>query len=684
MKEKKKLKERITEKINKEKIKEIFKSIVKTTKYIILDNKLVFLYVVGAVINGMILRGFTIGSPFNPRPMLADLVISLIFASFYFFFKKKYRFAYLLIISIVSLTVCLANIIYYFYYSSFISVTFISFALANHETGESNVVTDLLQLKFFIFFWLPIALIVVNNRLKKKNKTKEESAFRRVNRKTVFKTLYTWIIVIFVIFLATLKPVDFSRLYNQWNREYLVSRFGVYLYQINDMVKSIEPQMATLFGKDKAYKEIDEYYEERGNQDKTNRYTDIFKGKNVIAVHAESMQQVLIGMKINGKEVTPNLNKLTKTGLYFDNFYSQVSFGTSSDTEFTLATSLLPVSSGTVFINYSDREYVSMYQLLQDKGYYTFSMHANTGDFWNRNIMHQKLGYNDFYDKSYYEIDEEIGFGLSDESFIKQSVEYIKQINEEHDKFYGTLITLSNHTPFEYNELFGDELDVTLTVNGKTYPYMEGTKLGDYLISAHYADKQLGLLVEELEKEGILDDTVIVIYGDHDARISTSQWNRFYNYDPETDGVLDSEDPDYQELDYYWQEINRRVPLIIWSNDQEFQDNYSDTISTAMGMYDLAPTLSNMLGVYNKYALGSDIMNKKDNTVAFPNGNFVTNYVYYNDNKEEYKLLKNVPLSEDYINKNKEYTQKIIDVSNDIIVYDYFSNEFSTNYEEES
>lgn len=632
----------------------------------------------------MILRGFTIGSPFNLRPILADLVISLIFASFYFLFKKKYRFIYLFIISLVSLTVCLANIIYYYYYSSFISVTFISFALANHETGESNVVTDLLQLKFFIFFYLPIMLIIVNQKLKKKNKGKEESSFRRVNKKTVFKTLYTWIIIIFVIFLATLKPVDFSRLYNQWNREYLVSRFGVYLYQINDMVKSIEPQMATLFGKDKAYKEIDEYYEERNNKDKTNKYTDIFKGKNVIAVHAESMQEVLIGMKINGKEVTPNLNKLTKTGLYFDNFYSQVSFGTSSDTEFTLATSLLPVSSGTVFINYSDREYESMYKILQEKGYYTFSMHANTGDFWNRNIMHQKLGYDDFYDKDYYEIDEEIGFGLSDESFIKQSVEYIKTINKKHKKFYGTLITLSNHTPFEYNELFGEDFKVTKTINGKTYPYLEGTKLGDYLVSAHYADKQLGLLVNELKSSGILEDTIIVIYGDHDARISTSQWNRFYNYNPETDGILDSSDPNYQELDYYWQEINRRVPLIIWSSDEDFQENYSATISTAMGMYDLAPTLSNMLGIYNKYALGSDIMNKKDNTVAFPNGNFVTNYVYYNDNKEEYKLLKNVPLSEDYINRNKEYTQEIIDISNDIIVYDYFGNRFSTSYEEES
>ena len=653
---------------------------VKTTKYIVLDNKIVFIYILGAVINGMILRGFTIGSPFNLRPILADLVVSLIFASFYFLVKKKYRLAYLIIISIISMIVCISNIVYYFYYSSFISITFFSFALANHETGESNVVGDLIKPQFFIFLWLPVVLYIVNKRQKKKNL--EEDAFKRVSRKTIFKTLYTWILVFFIIFLSTLKPVDFSRLYSQWNREYLVSRFGVYMYQINDIVKSIEPKMSTLFGKDKAYKEINEYYEEEGNTNKENKYTNIFKGKNVIAVHAESMQNVLINLKISGKEITPNLNKLTKEGLYFDNFYSQVSFGTSSDTEFTYATSLLPVSSGTVFINHSDKEYVSFYKLLKEKGYHTFSMHANTGDFWNRNIMHKNLGYDKFYDKTSYEIDEEIGFGLSDESFIKQSVEYIKQINKENKKFYGTLITLSNHTPFDYNELFGD-FDVTMTRNGVKYPYMQDTKLGNYFVSAHYADKQLGLLVSELKKAGILDDTIIVIYGDHDARISTSLWNRFYNYDYETNGILDEEDPNYKELDYYWQELNRKVPLIIWSNDEEFQSKYGKTVSTAMGMYDVAPTLGNMLGVFNEYALGSDIMNKKDNLVAFPNGNFVTNYVYYNDNKEEYKLLKNVPLSDDYIIKNKEKTKKLIDISNDIIVYNYFENKFSTKYEEE-
>lgn len=679
-KEKKKLTKRIKEKINIKNIKEYSKTTIKTTKNIILDNKIVFIYILGAVINGIILRAFTIGNVFNIRPVLGDLVISLIFASFYFLIKKKYRFLYLIVISFVSMFVCIANIVYYSYYSSFISITFFSFALANTDTGDSNVVGELIKPQFFIFLWLPIALFFYNRKLKKQKEN--DLTFRRVNKKTVFKTIYTWVIIFFVVFLSTLKPVDFSRLYSQWNREYLVSRFGVYMYQINDIVKSIEPKMATLFGKDKAYKEINEYYEEEGNKKTNNKYSNIFKDKNVIAVHAESMQNTLLNLKINGKSITPNLNKLANEGLYFDNFYSQVSFGTSSDTEFTMATSLLPVSSGTVFINHSDKDYVSFYQLLQDKGYYTFSMHANTGDFWNRNIMHNNLGYNKFYDKSSYQIDEEIGFGLSDESFIKQSVEYIKEINENNEKFYGTLITLSNHTPFEYDELFG-KFDVTMTKDGKNYPYIKDTKLGDYFVSAHYADKQLGLLVEELEKAGILEDTIIMIYGDHDARISTSLWNKFYNYDYKTDGILSEDDENYKELDYYWQEQNRRVPLIIWSNDEEFQSDYSDTISTVMGMYDVAPTLGNMLGVYNKYALGSDIINKKDNLVAFPNGNFVTNYVYYNDNKEEYKLLKNKPLSEDYIKKNKEKTTKMIDISNDIIVYNYFGNKFSTNYEEE-
>ena len=83
-------------------------------------------------------------------------------------------------------------------------------------------------------------------------------------------------------------------------------------------------------------------------------------GKNVIVIHAVSIQNFTIGLEFNGVELTPNLNKLAKEGMFFSNFYAQESVGTSSDSEFTLSTSLLPTSNGTVFINYWDREYLTI------------------------------------------------------------------------------------------------------------------------------------------------------------------------------------------------------------------------------------------------------------------------------------------------------------------------------------
>ncbi|MEG1313296.1 MAG: sulfatase-like hydrolase/transferase, partial [Bacilli bacterium] len=90
--------------------------------------------------------------------------------------------------------------------------------------------------------------------------------------------------------------------------------------------------------------------------------------------------------KFNNIEVTPFLNKLSKNGLYFSNFYAQESVGTSSDSEFTLNSSLLPASNGTVFINYFNRNYLTIPKLLKKQDYYSFSMHGNDGAFWNRNV----------------------------------------------------------------------------------------------------------------------------------------------------------------------------------------------------------------------------------------------------------------------------------------------------------
>lgn len=269
-------------------------------------------------------------------------------------------------------------------------------------------------------------------------------------------------------------------------------------------------------------------------------------------------------MSFEGESVTPNLNRLASEGLYFSNFYAQVGVGTSSDTEFTYSTSLMPSLNGTVFVNYYNNKYETIQKLLKEKGYYVFSMHGNEGNFWNRDVMHKNLGYDKFYSKSSFVIDEEYGLGLSDGSFFKQTVPMIKEINDNHELFYGTLITLTNHTPWaKVNEYSEYKVSKSITVGGQyiTRPYLEDTTIGKYIKSVNYMDKCIGTFIEELDKEGILDNTIIVIYGDHDARLSKKDYEYMYNYDPYTDKVLSSDDENYHEVTNYEYELNRKVPL---------------------------------------------------------------------------------------------------------------------------
>ena len=94
-------------------------------------------------------------------------------------------------------------------------------------------------------------------------------------------------------------------------------------------------------------------------------------------------------------------------------------------------------------------------------------------------------------------------------------------------------------------------------------------------------------------------------------------------------------------------------------------------ISNVMGMYDVMPTLGNMLGFNNKYALGHDIFEiGENNIVVFPNGNWVTNKMYYNSQKAAYLSLSEQVITEEEISKNSEYANKLLDVSNNIIVFD--------------
>lgn len=663
----------------KSKIIKIWDLIIKYTKKYFANNLLFITYVVISLLIGIITRGLTVGGVFSFKPLLSDLMVVLIIGSFAYLLKPKNRFIYYFIWIIFFTFLGVANTIYYEFYRSFISVNLLATIKMLKEVDDS--LTAKLNVLQFIYLIGPIIFLIVNQILIKKEYF-PKIIHNKGKKKMFIRTALVGVSILIII-LATLSRMEVSRFIKQWNREYIVKRFGIYVYTCNDLIQSIQPKINSLFGYDEAARTFREFYLNKFTSEvkESNKYTDIFKGKNVLFIHAESMQNFLVDMKINNQEVTPTLNKLSKEGLYFSKFYPQISVGTSSDTEFTLLTGLMPSSSGTVFVSYFDRTYEGMPKFFNDLGYYTFSMHANEGDYWNRKVMHQNLGYQKFYARGTYEEpdNEWIGLGLSDKSFFSQIVPIIKNIKETKSPFMGTIITLTNHSPFKDAKEYVN-LDLTMPYTytdeeGKTKQgvanYLEDTEMGNYIKSVNYADLALGQLIDDLDNNNLLDNTVIVIYGDHDAKISKRQFELLYNYDPITNSTIDKENPAYINLDNYGYDLLKNTPFIIWSKDKKFKKE----IKNVMGMYDVLPTIANMFGFKTTYELGHDIFSKNEKVIIFPNGNFLTNKVFYNNFRDDYVTLTDEPIESDYIEKFKEYTNTRLEVSNNIIVYDLIAKE---------
>lgn len=624
------------------------------------DYPVLLFYIIANIINAIFLGIFSTGN-FSIRALLFNIGYVLIMGSFSFLIKKKNRNIYYFLTSFYMIACCVVNVMYYNYYSSFVSVSLLATSVFVKDVGDA-VMDMVIRPTDWIYLWEFIGLYIV---IKKSHEVNE-----------VKKDYFKKAILIGVISMGIgsgLPPYNaYSGLIKLWNRVSVVDSFGVYVYQLDDFVQSLKPTFNNIFGHDKALREVKEYYEENRTVQSVNDYSGIFKGKNVITIHAESLQAFTIGLSFNGQEVTPNLNKLVSKGMYFNNFYAQVGVGTSSDSEFTYATSLLPANNGTVFVNYFNNKYATIQKMMHDEGYYVFSMHGNVGDFWNRDTMHINMGYDKFYSRSSFVIDEEYGLGLSDESFFRQVVPMIKDISTSLNKpYYGTLITLTNHTPWRDTELFSDyDLTMTTEIDGEEVvrDYLEGTMMGNYIKSVNYMDKAIGQFISDMNDEGLLDNTVIVIYGDHDARLGKKQFNYMYNYDPVNDRLLTEDDPGYKEFNDYDYELSKKVPYIIWTKDMD----KGMEIDTPMGMIDASVTLGNMLGVYNKYALGKDIMNisKSDGIVVFKDGSYITDKVYYSAKNGEVYTISNGVISDDYLKKNSEYADRIISVSYDIITYD--------------
>ena len=231
------------------------------------------------------------------------------------------------------------------------------------------------------------------------------------------------------------------------------------------------------------------------------------RGKNLIMIQAESLQSFAVGLRVNGREVTPNLNRFAREASFAGDLYVQTGLGNSADSEFLANAGLYPARSGVAYVRFADRSYDALPRLLRAHGYAALAMHGDRAGFWNRAHMYPALGFERFVSKKDYEVDEVFGLGLSDGSFFRQS---LAMLEAQERPFYAFLVTLSSHYPFGFPELLkaaafdqGDEA--------------EGAILRSYLAAIHYFDREFGKFIDGLKRSGLYDESVIILYGDHAA-----------------------------------------------------------------------------------------------------------------------------------------------------------------------
>ena len=670
-------------------MKKIKKAYKRLIEYII-TNRLFLSYVILSFISTIIVQELTVGSATTIYASITNIGLIILIGAFGYFIKPKKQFRYYFIWLCFYCLLGIINSIYYVFYNNFSSAGDLA-TLSQAETVTGSIF-DRLDPTLILFILIPILFYIIHRKLSYSS----YYSFVDKTEKSKLMFLGTSIVAIFFIAISFLNAGsgDYSRLKKQWYRQYIVERFGILLYHGNDLVQTLKPKISSLFGYEDALELFKNYFSSEESQmyREPNKYTGILKGKNIVFVHMEGMQTFLMDLKFNGGEVTPYLNALAKEGMFFPHFYPQISTGTSSDTEFTMSSSLMPAVSGTVFINYYRNNYNTTMKILGNLGYYTYSMHGNDATMWGRNKAHPSLGYQGLYFSEHFDFtdDDVINLGINDKLFFKEAIPIMEEIEESYPNYMAEVITLSNHSPFTFTDKYGEfDLSETTTVLNEqtgeyeeiTTNYLEDTAVGNYIHSAHYADSALGDFISYIKNSDYFNDTVFVFYGDHDAKLTRKELNYLHNHKI-TDGEVYEEDEEgYTPYDSFDHSLSKNTPLIIWTKNPELKNVLKGTVDYYMGMLDLQPTILNMFGLSNEYALGHDIFTIKDNNVIpFPDGSFLTNAMYYNNSVEEYKSINtNIVIDDDYVTSRKEYVENLLEVSNSIILYDLLDKKEATS-----
>lgn len=422
-------------------------------------------------------------------------------------FKKFGRFIYLIVASSAVAFLFLSQYLYFSYFGGFMQASTLKYAeqTSSIKSTISGLITPII-LVFLLQFFVIFAWVYFEEKKKIQRvilQGKQRAALALV---LIIAGLFSYGIVLFGEGNGWKKVTHFSQTLREMNSfvyspNNTVGRTGIFNYFAGDVIGYMF-RNTKLTDKDFALVEI---WEEGKPKLEQNKYFGAASGKNLIILQIESLENAVLFQKINGEEITPNLNKLAKTGLYFDNYYTQVGPGNTADAEFVTLNSLYPLTNTVAFIDFAHNKYNALPSLLKQNGYHAYSLHADVPTFWNRSNIYPGLGYEKTYNKADYAIPKNSGFEyLSDTEFFTQS---LPKMSEFTSPYLATFITLSSHTPFIVPEKYK-----TLVLPENT-TWSETQK--NYLESIHYTDSAIGDFIDALKTNDTYKNSLIAIYGDH-------------------------------------------------------------------------------------------------------------------------------------------------------------------------
>lgn len=491
------------------------------------------------------------------------LVISLLFALITYNilpFRKKYAFlGFYILITILMF----ADVVYFKYFNQ--SLTFHALRSAGQLSDVQATIEYLISLKELLLF---TDLIIFSYLIVQLNKAESGRIPRPKLKRTVI-----WLMIGLVLALV----LQFNPMQSDTVKGIQKEEF--FTYHLRDIYSMLSD---AFHAKDSV--SVMERTHESGSE-----YRGIANGRNLIVIQVESLQDMVINRAYEGQEVTPVLNNLIKNdSFYFDSYYQMLGCGNTSDAEFVSNNSIYAPLNGQAYDIYRDNYFHGLPWILRDAGYETLALHGYKKEFWNRNLAYPNQGFEDFKSQDDYTITDPIGFGLSDCDFFEQSIPYLKALKQP---FYSFFITLSSHNPYQIPEKYQK-----LSLNDED----KGTLFGNYLEAVNYTDAALGQFMEQLKSNGLYDNSMIVIYGDH------------FGINCKDDSVYNSVSH-FVGYPYDFDEM-MKIPMIIHVPGS----HVSKTVETVGGQIDFLPTILNLLGVEsnNPYIFGQDLLNAQSGFVA--------------------------------------------------------------------